>query len=154
MIYRVSHLVCDSELKHYGVAGMKWGVRNYQNPDGTWTEEGKRRRNRILNDPGRLSRHYDEFSKQEVDNAIRRQDQIQHLKDLEVRKIKRGKEKADAILSYAKLAGVSIGVLGVGVATYKLASSPGAIKGAGDLVAAGQLAVEGITGKLSTLIKK
>lgn len=32
------------ELWHYGVKGMKWGVRNYQNKDGTWTKLGKERR--------------------------------------------------------------------------------------------------------------
>lgn len=30
-----------SELYHYGVKGMHWGVRRYQNPDGTLTPEGK-----------------------------------------------------------------------------------------------------------------
>ena len=30
-------------LKHYGVKGQKWGVRRYQNEDGSYTEEGKRR---------------------------------------------------------------------------------------------------------------
>lgn len=32
-----------NELYHYGIKGQKWGVRRYQNPDGTLTEEGKRR---------------------------------------------------------------------------------------------------------------
>ena len=32
------------ELYHHGVKGMKWGVRNYQNKDGSWTEEGLERR--------------------------------------------------------------------------------------------------------------
>ena len=30
-------------LIHYGVLGMKWGVRRYQNADGTLTAEGRRR---------------------------------------------------------------------------------------------------------------
>lgn len=31
-------------ISHSGVLNMKWGQRKYQNPDGTWTEEGKARR--------------------------------------------------------------------------------------------------------------
>lgn len=30
-------------LAHYGVQGMKWGIRNYQNADGTLTSAGKAR---------------------------------------------------------------------------------------------------------------
>lgn len=31
------------ELIHYGVMGQKWGVRRYQNEDGSLTDEGRRR---------------------------------------------------------------------------------------------------------------
>lgn len=31
-------------LYHHGIKGMKWGVRRYQNKDGTLTAEGKRRK--------------------------------------------------------------------------------------------------------------
>ena len=30
----------NNYLVHYGVKGMKWGVRRYQNPDGSWKSEG------------------------------------------------------------------------------------------------------------------
>ena len=30
-------------LAHHGIKGQKWGVRRFQNPDGTRTEEGKKR---------------------------------------------------------------------------------------------------------------
>lgn len=32
-----------NELTHWGIKGQKWGVRRYQNPDGTLTEAGKKR---------------------------------------------------------------------------------------------------------------
>ena len=33
----------QSELYHHGTKGQKWGVRRYQNPDGSLTDEGRRR---------------------------------------------------------------------------------------------------------------
>lgn len=33
----------EDELMHYGVKGMKWGVRRYQRKDGSLTEAGKKR---------------------------------------------------------------------------------------------------------------
>lgn len=39
----VKRYYVNSELYHHGILGQKWGVRRYQNPDGTLTAEGKRR---------------------------------------------------------------------------------------------------------------
>ena len=34
------------ELSHHGILGQKWGLRRYQNSDGTLTDAGKNRYSR------------------------------------------------------------------------------------------------------------
>lgn len=37
------YIIRNGELYHHGVIGMKWGIRRYQNKDGTLTAAGKKR---------------------------------------------------------------------------------------------------------------
>lgn len=41
-LYKAAQEAREDVLKHYGVMGMRWGIRRYQNPDGTLTELGKK----------------------------------------------------------------------------------------------------------------
>lgn len=40
---RFKKYIPKSELAHHGILGQKWGVRRYQNPDGSLTPAGRRR---------------------------------------------------------------------------------------------------------------
>lgn len=60
--------VYDDYLEHYGILGMKWGVRRYQNADGTLTSAGKKR---YKNDtPEQIERS--ERRKAKVKKAVKR----------------------------------------------------------------------------------
>lgn len=46
--------IYNTELYHHGILGQRWGIRRYQNPDGTLTPAGKKR---YYNSDGSLTRH-------------------------------------------------------------------------------------------------
>lgn len=68
----------NSELKHHGILGQKWGIRRYQNPDGTLTEAGRRHLEK--KDAKWAKRNYDRIynkayksSKKELNTYIKRE---------------------------------------------------------------------------------
>lgn len=54
------------ELMHYGVKGMRWGVRRYQNADGTLTSAGKKRYS-----PSLGAKHVNELANKLYNNAAK-----------------------------------------------------------------------------------
>lgn len=90
-----------NEIMHHGILGQKWGVRRYQNPDGTLTAAGRKRLNKYEKQYNSLSKE----DKKTVDKIIYnfekfgddRYSEITH-KGMKINIFsKKGMEKASAI---------------------------------------------------------
>lgn len=91
-----------TELYHFGIKGMKWGVRRYQNSDGSLTPAGRKRYDKQV----RVSRKADvknrrTLSDSEIEQKIKRLESEKKLKNLTEEDLSPGRKAASDILKSA-----------------------------------------------------
>ena len=94
-----------TELYHHGVKGMKWGVRRYQNKDGSLTPAGKKRYS-LKDSEERASRQADvknrrTLSTADIQKKIERLKLERQFKNLTEEDISPGKKLVSDILQSA-----------------------------------------------------
>lgn len=62
MDYKVHFKDDSSSLSHYGVKGQKWGIRRYQNEDGSLTPEGRKKLDQYVYSVGMMKRFQNNYS--------------------------------------------------------------------------------------------
>lgn len=110
-------------IYHHGVKGQKWGVRRYQNEDGSLTPAGKKRYAEDADSEVKESRKQDvknrrTLSDSELEEKIKRLEMERALKSLTEEDISPGKKAAKEILSSAGkkvLSAAAAGALAYGV---------------------------------------
>lgn len=97
----MSYYIYGDYLVHHGILGMKWGVRRYQNPDGTLTEEGKVRYGDVTKrSANSIRKQAEALSKNPNSNAAKK---INELRDKIQKDAFEKAEKTDAGREYNQL---------------------------------------------------
>lgn len=107
-------------LAHHGIKGQKWGVRRYQNKNGSYTNEGKRRYgsgSKIALSP---NKRYANFTDEEISNRVKRRQNEIKLEELEMQSsIPIGIRYVGGILKSGAAKGLTVVVGGVTFALAK-----------------------------------
>lgn len=97
----------NSELMHYGILGQKWGIRRFQNADGTRTPAGQKRRARLEAKAARKAerkeakrkRDYRKLTDDELKQRINRLELEKRYRELNKSKLTRAFERVEKVMN-------------------------------------------------------
>lgn len=117
----MTRYIRSDELVHWGIKGQRWGIRRYQNPDGTLTEEGKARYDKQEEGKARQDKRADvknrrRLSDKSLDEKITRLKKEAELKRLTKENLNPGRAAVEEVL---KNSGKKIATMAItGVVCY------------------------------------
>ena len=83
----------NDNLKHYGIAGQKWGTRRWQNADGTFNEAGKERYFGSSNGSSSLKKEYTKVLNSLANDVPK----LENRKIEEIKRIERERNKKKTV---------------------------------------------------------
>jgi hypothetical protein len=84
----------DESLEHHGIKGQRWGVRRFQNEDGTLTARGRNRRNENYSDQqyGRDKQVYGTLGARRINRNMNKGDMVSTARSKEAARIAKYRE--------------------------------------------------------------
>lgn len=117
----MEYIITNGQLYHHGIKGQKWGVRRFQNKDGTLTAAGRKRRNDNSSDTNEKKKTTDQKLKKssgsfDITDSPIMNAKIDKLSKEESAKLKRMDDRTKKAM--LAVGGVAVATL-VGVAAYR-----------------------------------
>jgi hypothetical protein len=96
-----NYIITNGELRHWGIKGMKWGQRRYQNKDGSLTAAGRERYGEDRHDDYKRARAkpVSSMSDTELRTALNRMQMEQQYKSFTTPKETAGQKWVKSLLS-------------------------------------------------------
>ena len=111
----------NNVIYHFGIKGMKWGIRRYQNKDGSLTAAGKKR----YGDSSSVNNEIKDLTDQELRDRINRLNLERQYRDLTTpsgqKQTNKGKQFVTSVLETSgKNIATQLVTYGIGTAVNKL----------------------------------